>query len=113
MRHALAEEAGVPDLIVQDGIIYAWCKHADFEAEEKFGDLRKSQGISWTELSQVELCRMEPELSSGIHLVVVHRCPIACHSYLLRARSTDCFTHSGMGTSVCPQLLKPPGALAR
>jgi len=62
-RHlALAEEAGVGDLIRRGGLLYPYPTRADFEAERESWAIRREQGIAWTELDANELHQREPAL---------------------------------------------------
>lgn len=63
-RHArLAAEAGVPDLIRQTGLLYAYPDRAAFAAEALAWRLRRDNGVAWSELDAEELRRREPALS--------------------------------------------------
>ncbi len=62
-RHRrLAEEAGVGDLILRQGVLHVFPSRADFEAEAFAWDLRRENGIRWLELSADELRQQEPAL---------------------------------------------------
>jgi D-amino-acid dehydrogenase len=63
-RHRrLAEEAGVGELIVRQGVLYVFPTRADFEAEGLAWRLRRESGVRWLELSADELRQREPSLS--------------------------------------------------
>jgi D-amino-acid dehydrogenase len=63
-RHRrLAEEAGVGDLIIRQGVLYVFPGRADFEAEELAWRLRRESGVRWLELDEDELRQREPSLS--------------------------------------------------
>lgn len=62
-RHrALAEAAGVPDLVVRQGLLYVFPSRAAFEAEALAWRLRRDNGVRWIELSADELRQQEPAL---------------------------------------------------
>lgn len=62
-RHrALAEAAGVGDLIEQRGLLYTYPARADFLAEAMSWRIRESVGVRWTELDAAALRREEPDL---------------------------------------------------
>lgn len=62
-RHAgLAAEAGVPELIRQDGLLYVYPDRGAFEAEALAWRLRRDNGVEWRELSAEELREREPAL---------------------------------------------------
>jgi len=62
-RHArLAEEAGVPDLIVRTGMLYAYPARADFAKEATAWEIRRENGVTWLELEGDELRQREPML---------------------------------------------------
>ena len=63
-RHAaLASEAGVPELIRRDGLLYAYPSRADFAAEALGWRLRGDNGVEWTELDAPALHALVPTLS--------------------------------------------------
>ena len=63
-RHrALAEEAGVGDLITRQGVLFAYPDRAAFEAEALSWCIRKDNGTKWLELDEDELRQREPALS--------------------------------------------------
>ncbi len=79
-RHqALAEEAGVPELIARNGIIYAWKSRKDFQAEAGYWALRASQGLEWEELEGKALRDAEPDLSPDYQFAVLVRSGGVCH----------------------------------
>ncbi|GGB16004.1 NAD(P)/FAD-dependent oxidoreductase [Allosediminivita pacifica] len=62
-RHmALAGSAGCPELIRQDGLIYAYETRAEFDDEAAFWQLRRYNGLRWRELSDEALWDFEPAL---------------------------------------------------
>jgi D-amino-acid dehydrogenase len=63
-RHrALAEEAGVADLITRQGVLFAYPDRAAFEAEALTWRVRRENGTRWLELDEDELRQREPTLS--------------------------------------------------
>ena len=62
-RHRrLAAEAGVPDLIERNGLLYIFPSRADFEREALTWRLRRDNGVEWLELDADELRQQEPAL---------------------------------------------------
>ncbi|HEX5327376.1 MAG TPA: FAD-binding oxidoreductase [Acetobacteraceae bacterium] len=62
-RHRkLAEEAGVGELIRQQGLLYVFPDRAAFEAESLAWRLRRDCGARWIELDENELRQREPDL---------------------------------------------------
>ena len=62
-RHrALAEEAGVPDLVARQGLLYVFPSRVAFEAEALAWRLRRDNGVRWIELDADELRQQEPSL---------------------------------------------------
>lgn len=62
LHKALADEAGVGQLIEQRGLIYIFPTRADFEAERMAWEIRRRVGVTWLELDADELRQREPEL---------------------------------------------------
>jgi D-amino-acid dehydrogenase len=63
-RHAaLAAEAGVAGLIRQTGLLYVYPDRAAFAADRRAWELRRANGIAWTEIDGEALRRREPDLS--------------------------------------------------
>ena len=63
-RHrALAEEAGVGDLISRQGVLFVFPDRAAFEAEALSWRVRAENGTEWLELDEDELRQREPALS--------------------------------------------------
>jgi D-amino-acid dehydrogenase len=63
-RHrALAEEAGVGDLITRQGVLFVFPDRAAFEAEALSWRIRRDNGTRWLELNEDELRQREPTLS--------------------------------------------------
>ncbi len=60
---ALAEKAGVPELIRRDGLLYAYPSRKDFEAEALAWRLRRENGVVWEELDRAAIAAREPGLS--------------------------------------------------
>ena len=62
-RHrALAAEAGVPELVARQGLLYVFPSRAAFEAESLAWRLRRDNGVRWIELDADELRQQEPSL---------------------------------------------------
>ena len=62
LHGVLALEAGVPELIAHDGIMYVYPERAAFDAEAMAWRIRRQLGIDWVELSGAGLHRQEPAL---------------------------------------------------
>ena len=62
LHRRLAEEAGVPELIHQTGLLYIFPSRADYEAEAEGWRIRAEQGVRWMELDADELRQREPAL---------------------------------------------------
>lgn len=62
MHRVLSEELGVPDLIRQDGLLYAYPSRRAFEQEALSWHLRRITGFRWRELNKTELSMREPGL---------------------------------------------------
>ncbi len=62
-RHAaLATEVGVPELIVRNGLLYAYPSRAEFAAEALAWRLRRDNGVVWEELDRTGLEQLVPDL---------------------------------------------------
>jgi D-amino-acid dehydrogenase len=71
-RHrALAQEAGVGDLITRLGVLFAYPDRAAFEAEALSWRLRRDNGTRWLELDEDELRQREPTLSRDYKFAVL------------------------------------------
>jgi len=71
-RHrALAEEAGVGDLITRQGVLFAYPDRAAFEAEALSWRLRRDNGTRWLELDEDELRQREPTISRRYKFAVL------------------------------------------
>jgi D-amino-acid dehydrogenase len=62
LHRALAEEAGVGDLITRQGVLFAFPDRAAFEAEALSWKTRRDNGVKWLELDADELRQREPSL---------------------------------------------------
>jgi len=62
LHRALAYEAGVPELIHQQGVLFPFPTRADYEAEATSWRIRADNGTRWIELSADELRQREPGL---------------------------------------------------
>jgi D-amino-acid dehydrogenase len=105
-RHrALAEEAGVGDLITRQGVLFAYPDRAAFEAEALSWRIRRDNGTRWLELDEDELRQREPTLSRrykfallveengqcrdpGAYVAALVRHAVASGAALRRARAT-------------------------
>jgi D-amino-acid dehydrogenase len=71
-RHrTLAQEAGVAELIVNSGLLYAYPDRAAFEAEALAWRLRRDNGVSWKELGARAICELVPELDRKYQFAVL------------------------------------------
>ncbi len=71
-QHArLAAEAGVPEMIRQDGLLYAYPDRRAFEAEALAWRLRRDNGVGWIELSADQLRTREPALDPRYQLGIL------------------------------------------
>jgi D-amino-acid dehydrogenase len=62
-RHRrLAEEAGVPELIQRQGLLYVFPDRAALEADALAWKLRRDNGVQWIELDEDDLRQREPGL---------------------------------------------------
>jgi D-amino-acid dehydrogenase len=62
LHKALAEEAGVGQLIERRGLIYVYPDRAAFAAEAMAWEIRRRVGVRWLELDADELRQREPDL---------------------------------------------------
>ncbi|MGE0419592.1 MAG: NAD(P)/FAD-dependent oxidoreductase [Acetobacteraceae bacterium] len=62
LHRQLSEEAGVPELMGRQGVLFAFPSRADFEAEGLSWRLRRENGTKWLELDEDELRQREPAL---------------------------------------------------
>jgi D-amino-acid dehydrogenase len=62
LHRALAEEAGAGDLIVRQGVLFAYPSRAAFDAEALSWRVRRDNGVKWLELNEDELRQREPAL---------------------------------------------------
>jgi D-amino-acid dehydrogenase len=62
LHRKLAEDAGVGDLIVRHGVLFAFPDRAAFEAEALSWRVRRENGTRWLELDADELRQREPAL---------------------------------------------------
>jgi D-amino-acid dehydrogenase len=62
LHRALAEEAGVADLITQHGGLFVFPDRAAFEAEALSWRVRRQNGVKWLEMDEDELRQREPSL---------------------------------------------------
>jgi D-amino-acid dehydrogenase len=62
LHRALAEAAGVGDLITRQGVLFVFPDRAAFEAEALSWHVRRENGTRWLELDEDELRQREPAL---------------------------------------------------
>lgn len=62
LHRKLAEDAGVSELIVRQGVLFAFPNRAAFEAEALSWRVRRENGTRWLELDANELRQREPAL---------------------------------------------------
>ena len=60
---ALAAEAGVPELIRREGLMYAYLDRSEFLAEERVWRMRREFGVPFSEIGEEELRRIQPQLA--------------------------------------------------
>ena len=71
-RHrALAQEAGVEELITRQGVLFAFPDRAAFEAEALSWRIRRENGTRWLELDEDALRQQEPTLSRRYKFAVL------------------------------------------
>jgi D-amino-acid dehydrogenase len=112
-RHrALAEEAGVGDLITRQGVLFPFEIRAAFQAESLSWRIRAQTGVRWLELDEDELRQREPALDRrytfallveengqcrdpGAYVAALVRHAVAQGATLRRARATGFRIESG------------------
>ena len=62
---ALARDTGGEPWITERDYLHIYPKRSDFAAEKFAWDIRRNHGIEYSELTEAELHRMEPDLASG------------------------------------------------
>jgi D-amino-acid dehydrogenase len=62
LHRALAERAGVGELIRRDGLMYVYPSRAEFEREAMGFRIRRAVGLSWREIGPEEMRQLQPEL---------------------------------------------------
>jgi D-amino-acid dehydrogenase len=70
-HYALAEEAGVGDLITRQGVLFAYPDRAAFDAEALSWGIRWDNGTRWLELDADQLRQSEPTLSRDYKFAVL------------------------------------------
>jgi D-amino-acid dehydrogenase len=71
-RHrALAQEAGVPQLIVSRGLLYAYPDRAAFEAEALAWRLRRDNAVRWKELEAPAIRELVPALDHRYQFAIL------------------------------------------
>jgi D-amino-acid dehydrogenase len=71
LHRALAEEAGVGDLITRQGVLFAYPSQSAFAAEALAWKVRRDNGVRWLELDEDELRQREPTLSRHYKFAVL------------------------------------------
>jgi len=71
LHRALAEEAGVADLMSRQGVLFVFPSRADFAAEGLSWRLRRETGTKWLELDEDELRQREPALDRRYKFAVL------------------------------------------
>lgn len=71
LHRALADEAGVGDLIERQGVLFAFPDRAAFTAEALSWQLRRDNGVKWLELDEDELRQQEPSLDRHYKFAVL------------------------------------------
>ena len=117
LHRALAEEAGVADLITRQGVLFAFPNRAAFEAESLSWRVRRENGTKWLELDEDELRQREPALSRrykfallveengqcrdpGALVSALIRHAVAMGAHLVQARATGFRIEGGRLNSV-------------
>jgi len=62
LHKALAERAGVPELIRREGLMYVYPSREDYEKEAMGWRIRKAVGLSWKEIGPEEMRQLQPDL---------------------------------------------------
>lgn len=105
LHRKLAEEAGVPDLIEQRGLLHVYRSRADFDSEALAWRVRARTGVRWEEWDAATLRRNEPDLDPryafgifvgeagncrdpGAYVAALARCAQSAGATLVRARAT-------------------------
>ena len=110
-RHrALADSIGLPGMIVESGLLYAYPDRAAFAAEAPFWALRREAGLTWQELDTPALRAAEPALSDrytfGLLLAGGSQCtdPGGYAAAILRASGAELRrSRAGRGHAAQPQ----------
>ena len=71
LHRALAEAAGVGDLITRQGVLFAFPDRAAFAAEALSWQVRRDNGVKWLELDEDELRQREPSLDRHYKFAVL------------------------------------------
>ena len=71
LHRTLAGEAGAGDLIVRQGVLFAFPNRSVFEAEALSWNLRRDNGVQWLELDEDELRQREPALDRHYKFAVL------------------------------------------
>ena len=71
LHRKLADEAGVGELISQQGVLFAFPDRAAFAAEALSWRVRRENGVKWLELDEDELRQREPSLDRRYKFAVL------------------------------------------
>jgi D-amino-acid dehydrogenase len=71
LHKALAEEAGLGELIGRQGLLHVYRSRAGFEAEKLAWEIRRRVGVRWIELEGEDLRRREPDLDPSFDFGVL------------------------------------------
>ena len=78
LHQHMAEQAGVGDLIERKGLLHAYLSRKHFLLEAKAWEIRRQEGILWTELDAAALAEREPDLNPcytfGVFVPETGRC---------------------------------------
>ncbi|MEN5081649.1 FAD-binding oxidoreductase [Bosea sp. TWI1241] len=62
---ALAAQAGVPELLRRQGLMFVYRDRAEFLVEERVWRMREAFGVAFSEIGEDELRRIQPQLGPG------------------------------------------------
>ncbi|HKX42505.1 MAG TPA: FAD-dependent oxidoreductase, partial [Burkholderiaceae bacterium] len=78
LHQALAQQAGVPQLIERRGLLHIYPSRARFEADALAWGIRRDNGVAWDELDAATLRAREPALHPryqfGVHVPEAGHC---------------------------------------
>ncbi len=64
LHEAMAQQAGLGELIARRGLLHAYLSREEFEKDARAWQIRRKEGIEWQELDQAALRALEPSLHS-------------------------------------------------